>query len=248
MNIPSGTLKLNARGQLVKDLQEELKDAGFDPQGADGVFGARTQKALEAFQRAKHLKVDGIAGKQTWTALGGDRFESGSTTSTSKTPPSTGPDAAVRQKIVSTAYGELGVKESGADNHGPAEKYPNYLGRGPEAWCADFVSYVNTKSGNKLNYASAEEMRQHFKSVGKYEPMSKADPKPGDVVFYDWRGNDGRCDHVGVIVDVIRDSKGKVTELVTIEGNAHPDSGGGRQGVYLHHRKVNSGMMGVASI
>ena len=75
MNIPSGLLKVGSKGKYVTDLQRELKDAGFDPHGIDGQFGPKTQAALKAFQKAKHLQVDGVAGKQTWTALGGDRYE-----------------------------------------------------------------------------------------------------------------------------------------------------------------------------
>ena len=76
MNIPSGLLHTGSRGKLVSDLQRELASAGFSPGGNDGIFGPKTRAALTQFQRAKHLSVDGVAGRQTWTALGGDRFES----------------------------------------------------------------------------------------------------------------------------------------------------------------------------
>lgn len=75
MKIPSKELTVGSRGKLVTDLQRELKQAGFDPKAIDGDFGAHTKAAVEAFQRARHLTVDGVAGKETWTALGGDRFE-----------------------------------------------------------------------------------------------------------------------------------------------------------------------------
>ena len=77
MNIPSGNLQLGSRGKNVADLQRELAAAGFNPGGADGIYGAHTRAAVASFQRAHHLSVDGVAGRQTWTALGGDRFESG---------------------------------------------------------------------------------------------------------------------------------------------------------------------------
>jgi hypothetical protein len=86
MNIPSGLLKVGSRGKLVTDLQRELKEAGFDPHGIDGEFGPKTAAALKAFQRSKHIAVDGIAGKQTWTALGGDRYESEKPTKPVTTP------------------------------------------------------------------------------------------------------------------------------------------------------------------
>jgi peptidoglycan hydrolase-like protein with peptidoglycan-binding domain len=37
---------------------------------ADGVFGFGTEKAVKRFQEKHGLKVDGIAGKQVWEALG----------------------------------------------------------------------------------------------------------------------------------------------------------------------------------
>jgi lysozyme len=36
----------------------------------DGYYGPRTRDAVEVFQKKKHLTVDGIVGKATWTALG----------------------------------------------------------------------------------------------------------------------------------------------------------------------------------
>lgn len=49
----------------VADLQRLLKHAGFDPGEVDGKFGRRTRRAVEAFQKANGIKVDGKAGQQT---------------------------------------------------------------------------------------------------------------------------------------------------------------------------------------
>jgi murein L,D-transpeptidase YcbB/YkuD len=35
----------------------------------DGIFGPQTEAAVRAFQKDKHLQVDGIAGPITWPAL-----------------------------------------------------------------------------------------------------------------------------------------------------------------------------------
>jgi peptidoglycan hydrolase-like protein with peptidoglycan-binding domain len=58
------------RGEDVKDLQQLLDLAGFDPGPLDGVYGERTQGAVEAFQAAYGgLRVDGKLGPGTREAL-----------------------------------------------------------------------------------------------------------------------------------------------------------------------------------
>ncbi len=57
-------LKRGLKGAPVKRLQEKL---GI---GADGDFGPGTEKAVRDFQQANGLAVDGIAGPDTFTAMG----------------------------------------------------------------------------------------------------------------------------------------------------------------------------------
>jgi len=52
------------RGEPVKRLQEKL---GVE---ADGVFGGGTEQALKDYQQANGLKVDGIAGPDTFAHMG----------------------------------------------------------------------------------------------------------------------------------------------------------------------------------
>ncbi len=61
------------RGEDIKGLQRALIASGYGcgTAAVDGVFGKETEKAVRAFQASKRLNVDGIAGKQTVTALGG---------------------------------------------------------------------------------------------------------------------------------------------------------------------------------
>ena len=53
----------------VRLLQYGLKRAGIEPGNIDGIFGRRTLRAVQQFQRAMGLAADGIAGKLTWGAL-----------------------------------------------------------------------------------------------------------------------------------------------------------------------------------
>jgi peptidoglycan hydrolase-like protein with peptidoglycan-binding domain len=63
-------LKEGSSGPLVKQLQQALKDQGFNPGSIDGVFGLGTKAAVRAFQQANKLEADGLVGQQTWNALG----------------------------------------------------------------------------------------------------------------------------------------------------------------------------------
>lgn len=63
-------LKEGSSGPLVKQLQQALKEKGFNPGTIDGVFGLGTKAAVRAFQQANKLEADGLVGQQTWNALG----------------------------------------------------------------------------------------------------------------------------------------------------------------------------------
>ncbi|MDX6558681.1 MAG: putative chitinase [Blastocatellia bacterium] len=62
-------LRQGSTGPDVTNLQQKLKDLGFDPNGVDGNFGSGTRDALIAFQQSKGLQADGVAGPATFAAL-----------------------------------------------------------------------------------------------------------------------------------------------------------------------------------
>ena len=65
------TLKKGCKGDNVKALQILLIGYGYDcgRHGADGDFGADTDKAVRDYQGKNKLTVDGVAGKNTWSKL-----------------------------------------------------------------------------------------------------------------------------------------------------------------------------------
>ena len=65
----SRVLKLGARGTDVGELQQKLKEFGYEPGPVDNIFGYLTQEALEFFQRDYRLRVDGIAGEEVFTLI-----------------------------------------------------------------------------------------------------------------------------------------------------------------------------------
>lgn len=68
IELPKRTLQLGDRGEQVSFIQKKLSVAGFSS-GDNGVFDEATQEAVQQFQKAKGLKVDGVVGKQTLAAL-----------------------------------------------------------------------------------------------------------------------------------------------------------------------------------
>ncbi|MFA3921039.1 peptidoglycan-binding domain-containing protein [Ruegeria hyattellae] len=64
-------LKMGSKGPDVKTLQTTLnKTPPKAKLKIDGIFGVKTEAAVKAFQKAKRLKQDGIAGEKTLGALG----------------------------------------------------------------------------------------------------------------------------------------------------------------------------------
>ena len=53
----------------VRTLQRRLQRAGDQPGPVDGRYGPLTERAVQRFQAAHGLPVDGIAGRHTWVAL-----------------------------------------------------------------------------------------------------------------------------------------------------------------------------------
>ena len=61
-------LKKGNKGEDVEHLQALLERNGY-PVDIDGIFGSKTQNAVRAYQKRQGLKIDGIVGPNTWTAL-----------------------------------------------------------------------------------------------------------------------------------------------------------------------------------
>lgn len=76
--IPFGMLRLGASGARVRELQALLVRAGH-PVKVDGDFGPATRDAVSAFQAARNLTSDGVAGPQTMAALDAYRQGHGET-------------------------------------------------------------------------------------------------------------------------------------------------------------------------
>lgn len=102
------------------------------------------------------------------------------------------------------------------------QKYWKFIGMTDE-WCAMFVSYCMNQikaNDNKIwpkNAASCDAVRSFYSSKGLYHTKSSGNkPKEGDIVLFNWSGNEnGSLDHVGIVSE----NYDGHNELSTIEGN-----------------------------
>ncbi len=71
ITVPALSLsRVGSTGDEVVKIQQKLKDGGYYNGNVDGIYGTATKNAVERFQGDRGLKVDGIAGKNTLSALG----------------------------------------------------------------------------------------------------------------------------------------------------------------------------------
>jgi peptidoglycan hydrolase-like protein with peptidoglycan-binding domain len=134
-------------------------------------------------------------------------------------------------RILARAATQIGYVEGANDD----SKFGDWYGLPNNPWCAMFVSWVFHQEGMPLKastakgFAACSAGRDWFKAKGRFTTSS---PKPGYVVFYDWKVPAREpLDHVGIVERVNRDGS-----IVAIEGNSS-NPGGGRQGVFRQPRR-----------
>lgn len=62
-------IKRGDKGKSVKEIQAILKGLSYYLGKIDGDYGPKTERAVEGFQGANNLDVDGIVGPKTWAML-----------------------------------------------------------------------------------------------------------------------------------------------------------------------------------
>ena len=68
--VQTAVLKQGSNGGEVKELQRRLKEWGYYNGAVDGIYGKGTVEAVKKFQKKNGLTADGIAGIETYKALG----------------------------------------------------------------------------------------------------------------------------------------------------------------------------------
>ena len=129
---------------------------------------------------------------------------------------------ATANEILAVARKELGVKESPAGSN--RTKYGKWFGLDGQPWCMMFVQWC-------FRQADAQDLLPALTaSCGALMRAAQAKGcwitggyQPGDVVIYDFPGNNVKTDHCGIVVTALTDG------VRTIEGNTGVgnDSNGG---------------------
>ena len=66
---PYRQISIGSTGWRVRNMQERLRDLGYLADDADGIFGERTETAVELFQQENGLTVNGVANEATLKRL-----------------------------------------------------------------------------------------------------------------------------------------------------------------------------------
>lgn len=103
-------LEVGAHGPEVAELQRRLHRLGFGA-GRDGRYDDRTLEAVRQFQSERRLRVDGICGPETWSALLEAGFRLGDRVLARQAPMLRGDDIAELQQ----ALGALGFDAGRVD-------------------------------------------------------------------------------------------------------------------------------------
>ena len=74
----SQTQVSNSEKEKKKDIEQALKNKGFEPGSVDGVIDSQTQSAISQFQRHNNLPATGTVDEQTAKQLGVEMMPSSS--------------------------------------------------------------------------------------------------------------------------------------------------------------------------
>lgn len=175
----------------ILEIQTALKNLGFDPGGLDGEWGRRTIAAVKAFQQARGLDVDGIAGPQTLAALFGDGTRPNSDETAS--PGATNPPLVWFEEALKL----VGTKEKAGTGSSNiiidwAKRCDIDYESDDIPWCGLFVSHCIAATLPDEPLPKAPLGARSWRKFG-----DPAQPVQGAILIF-WRGNkNGPFGHVG---------------------------------------------------
>src|SRR5262245_36725504 len=188
-------------------------DNAFSNGFSHGKGGNVVDTGLAGFQRQMKIDASGWMGEATYNALRSARIPTGLPNAGDPGMDQTAIDlleayrdgqaggTTVRLHALSLAKGYLGYVESPPGSNG--NMFGAWYGMNYEPWCAMFVSYCfehalngspSFQKGSRYSYCPyvVSDAR-----AGRNGLSVTTDPKPGDLVVYDWQ-RDGVFDHIGI--------------------------------------------------
>ena len=183
----SRTLQFGSRGADVAELQKTLNGLGFWTGPVDGIYGKLTERGVINFQIAKKIRIDGIAGPQTFGALNVKQPEllsrSGTSSGTSRYSAS---DLDLLARLVRAESGGepyLGQVAVAASvlNRVKSSQYPNTIRGVVYQVSGGYIQYCPVRIGtiNQPANASARKAAE--------EALNGRDPSNGATGFYNPR-------------------------------------------------------------
>lgn len=111
--------------------------------------------------------------------------------------------------------GEVGYRE-GPNNQ---NKYGKWDGTNMVPWCGQFISWCLDRAGVPGDWKGVDSQRSTVASLEYWKSRNRlvTEPKPGDLVFFNWPGGDS-VDHMGAVIGTSDWNQGV---LMTIEGNSN---------------------------
>ncbi len=123
-------------------------------------------------------------------------------------------------RLIEVALAEVGTIEGPKDNE---TKYGKFTKANFLPWCGSFVNWCAAESGVTMHSTvSTPNGALGFQKKKAWMDAETATPQPGDIVFFDFPGdNVNRISHVGIVVKDNGDGT-----VLCVEGNTAPHKKG----------------------
>jgi N-acetylmuramoyl-L-alanine amidase len=131
-------LRRGDRGEAVRDLQHRLAAHGYDLSADEtGEFADATHAAVERFQEARGLRVDGLVGRQTWSTLVESGYALGDRLVYLRRPMLRGDDVADLQHHLNALGFDAGREDGihGPDTYRALTEFQRAAGLTPDGIC-----------------------------------------------------------------------------------------------------------------
>jgi N-acetylmuramoyl-L-alanine amidase len=177
-------LRPGSIGEAVRDLQQRLGALGYDlPSDELGRFDLGTAAAVSAFQDARGLRVDGICGRETWSALVESGFRLGDRMLYRRRPMLRGDDVGELQRRMNALGFDAGREDGilGDDSAGALIEFQRNVGITADGICGP----ETTAALDRLNRPPLEGLAEgEVASVREREALRRGEHKlSGKRVF-----------------------------------------------------------------